>query len=148
MKIAVFRQQKSPKHRTFSVTDLNCSIFMGWEMGFEPTIFGTTIRRFNQLSYTHHILFCLRANPLHGHRAGAPCWIRTSGLLLRRQLLYPAELKAHKFLNGAMLACDIRGNDLRSVHSASFANGCANCTRPPGNGAGDGNRTHVFSLEG
>ena len=28
---------------------------MGWEMGFEPTLFGTTIRRFNQLSYTHHI---------------------------------------------------------------------------------------------
>ena len=54
---------------------------VGWEMGFEPTIFGTTIRRFNQLSYTHHI--------------GASYWIRTSGLLLRRQLLYPAELKAH-----------------------------------------------------
>ena len=30
-------------------------INVGWEMGFEPTIFGTTIRRFNQLSYTHHI---------------------------------------------------------------------------------------------
>ena len=50
-------------------------------MGFEPTIFGTTIRRFNQLSYTHHI--------------GASYWIRTSGLLLRRQLLYPAELMTH-----------------------------------------------------
>ena len=30
-------------------------INVGWEMGFEPTIFGTTIRRFNQLSYTHHV---------------------------------------------------------------------------------------------
>ena len=29
-------------------------VYLGWEMGFEPTIFGTTIRRFNQLSYTHH----------------------------------------------------------------------------------------------
>ena len=26
---------------------------------------------------------------------GAPYWTRTNGLLLRRQLLYPAELKAH-----------------------------------------------------
>ena len=26
----------------------------GWEMGLEPTIFGTTIRRVNQLRYTHH----------------------------------------------------------------------------------------------
>lgn len=65
---------------------------MGWEMGFEPTIFGTTIRRFNQLSYTHH----MRPHPIHKKRTiGAPYWIRTSGLLLRRQLLYPAELKAH-----------------------------------------------------
>ena len=28
---------------------------MGWEMGFEPTTPGTTIRCSNQLSYTHHI---------------------------------------------------------------------------------------------
>ena len=32
-------------------------------MGFEPTIFGTTIRRFNQLSYTHHICVPLRDMP-------------------------------------------------------------------------------------
>ena len=30
---------------------------MGWEMGLEPTIFGTTIRRVNQLRYTHHMKF-------------------------------------------------------------------------------------------
>ena len=72
---------------------------MGRKMGLEPTTFGTTIRRSNRVSYIRH-------------KNGAPCWIRTSGLLLRRQLLYPAELKAHP------------------------------C------GAGDGNRTHVASLEG
>ena len=54
-------------------------------------------------------------------RDGAPCWIRTSGLLLRRQLLYPAELKAHR---------------KRSAAYCCFS------------GAGDGNRTHVTSLEG
>ena len=38
-----------------------------------------------------------------GHQPGfflsyAPYWTRTNGLLLRRQLLYPAELKAHLFV--------------------------------------------------
>ena len=51
---------------------------------------------------------------------GAPYWTRTSGLLLRRQLLYPAELKAQGF---------------KKTRKTEF-------------GAGDGNRTHVTSLEG
>ena len=48
---------------------------------------------------------------------GTPRGIRTPDLLLRRQLLYPAELLAH----------------IRSLAQV---------------GAGDGNRTHVSSLEG
>ena len=59
---------------------------MGWVKGLEPSTPGTTIRCSNQLSYTHHILY---------FKFGTPRGIRTPDLLLRRQLLYPAELLAH-----------------------------------------------------
>ena len=52
---------------------------------------------------------------------GAPKGTRTPGLLLRRQLLYPAELLAH--------ACPYPGREREY-------------------GAGEGNRTHTTSLEG
>ena len=52
--------------------------------------------------------------------SGTPRGIRTPDLLLRRQLLYPAELLAH-------ITFDRTG---------------------AADGAGDGNRTHVSSLEG
>ena len=87
---------------------------MGWVKGLEPSTLGTTIRCSNQLSYTHHILF-------RQQEFGTPGGIRTPGLLLRRQLLYPAELLAH-------------------INSGN--------PTPKMGGAGDGNRTHVFSLEG
>ena len=60
---------------------------MGWVKGLEPSTLGTTIRCSNQLSYTHHIKFAADGN-------GTPGGIRTPGLLLRRQLLYPTELLA------------------------------------------------------
>ena len=64
-------------------------------MGFEPTVFGTTIRRFNQLSYTHHVHINESLRLWSVSNFGAPYWTRTNGLLLRRQLLYPAELMTH-----------------------------------------------------
>ena len=71
-------------------------LFLGWVKGLEPSTPGTTIRCSNQLSYTHHISGITkgspRRRPLWGN--GTPEGIRTPGLLLRRQLLYPAELLA------------------------------------------------------
>ena len=81
---------------------------MGWEMGLEPTIFGTTIRRVNQLHYTHHILLSPSIGSLRQgcgtdpfikydrfERVNEPGGIRTLDLRLRRPLLYPAELQTH-----------------------------------------------------
>ena len=65
---------------------------MGWVMGFEPTNTGTTIRCLRPLGDTHH----MKLN-WHAYKSGTPGGTRTPDLLLRRQLLYPAELLAHIF---------------------------------------------------
>ena len=54
---------------------------MGCPVGLEPTVSRSTIWRVNRLRYGHHI--------------DAPEGTRTPGPLLRRQLLYPPELRAH-----------------------------------------------------
>ena len=88
-----------------------------------------TIWRSNQLSYTHHIHLkgASPGRPSARRENGTPEGTRTPDLLLRRQLLYPAELLAHILV--------------------------PTCHKEPGHaakedGAGDGNRTHATSLEG
>ena len=39
-----------------SLSSLNYGRILGWEIGIEPTTFWTTIRRSNQLSYSHHFV--------------------------------------------------------------------------------------------
>ena len=58
----------------------SADFLVGCPVGLEPTVSRSTIWRVNRLRYGHHI--------------NAPEGTRTPGPLLRRQLLYPAELLA------------------------------------------------------
>ena len=75
------------KARDWDQLPIPCE-FLGWVKGLEPSTPGTTIRCSNQLSYTHQI------HGIQPWKNGTPEGIRTPGLLLRRQLLYPPELLA------------------------------------------------------
>ena len=68
---------------------------VGWVKGLEPSTPGTTIRCSNQLSYTHHIC-CILALAACFRASGTPEGIRTPDPRLRRPLLYPTELLAHR----------------------------------------------------
>ena len=66
---------------------------LGWVMGLEPTTPGTTIRcSAIELHPPHLRTESAESSP---KRIGTPEGTRTPGPLLRRQLLYPAELLAH-----------------------------------------------------
>ena len=99
------------------------AIATGWIKGFEPLASRATIWRANQLRYTHHSNYLQKELLSHMHEihysiANVPEGIRTPDPRLRRPLLYPAELRTH--------TCQ-----------------CLCISK-----AGDGNRTHVSSLEG
>ena len=99
-------------------------------MGLEPMISRTTIWRANQLHHTHHITYRTVFCPTKYHRikfcgSNEPGGIRTLDLRLRRPLLYPAELQTHIIFPFSLVSYE---NSVRK--------------------AGDGNRTHVSSLEG
>ena len=44
------------KKKRKTTADFPLLLSSGWEVGFEPTTHGTTIRYSNQLSYTHHLI--------------------------------------------------------------------------------------------
>ena len=60
---------------------------VGWDIRVELMTSSATNWRPNQLGQSHHII--------RNFISGALWGTRTSGILLRRQLLYPAELTAH-----------------------------------------------------
>ena len=64
-----------------AVAKATADFLVGCPVGLEPTVSRSTIWRVNRLRYGHHI--------------NAPEGTRTPGPLLRRQLLYPPELRAH-----------------------------------------------------
>ncbi len=94
---------------------------------------------------------------------GTPRGIRTPDLLLRRQLLYPAELLAHirasrsapgLYRMKTQRSGFLFGEGGRRSRMCSFARLFSKNARSgteqasSDDGAGDGNRTHVSSLEG
>ena len=75
VRVPLGRKKKS------AVAKATADFLVGCPVGLEPTVSRSTIWRVNRLRYGHHI--------------NAPEGTRTPGPLLRRQLLYPPELRAH-----------------------------------------------------
>ena len=74
-------QLGTPPNKKIRRCKASADFLVGCPVGLEPTVSRSTIWRVNRLRYGHHI--------------DAPEGTRTPGPLLRRQLLYPPELRAH-----------------------------------------------------
>ena len=71
----------TPPNKKIRRCKASADFLVGCPVGLEPTVSRSTIWRVNRLRYGPHI--------------DAPEGARTPGPLLRRQLLYPPELRAH-----------------------------------------------------
>ena len=96
---ATIRGSTTELHPPQPVKQYACSS-MGWMMGIEPTTTGATIRGSTTelhppLTKAHLITSDWKTNT-DTYLIGTPSRTRTRNLRLRRPLLYPVELWAHK----------------------------------------------------
>ena len=92
----------TPPNKKIRRCRASADFLVGCPVGLEPTVSRSTIWRVNRLRYGHHI--------------DAPEGTRTPGPLLRRQLLYPPELRAHVVIPlGSFMAAAVCRHTLREV---------------------------------
>ena len=92
----------TPPNKKIRRCKASADFLVGCPVGLEPTVSRSTIWRVNRLRYGHHI--------------DAPEGTRTPGPLLRRQLLYPPELRAHVVIPlGSFMAAVVCRHTLREV---------------------------------
>ena len=100
--VAVLVPLGIPPNKKIRRCKASADFLVGCPVGLEPTVSRSTIWRVNRLRYGHHI--------------NAPEGTRTPGPLLRRQLLYPPELRAHVVIPlGSFMAAAVCRHTLREV---------------------------------
>ena len=108
----------------------------GWVVGLEPTISGTTIRRANQLHHTHHILSSPSAGPNDrlGYGTDPLTKFDLHTYVYVSTSLGGFEPSTYGLEGRCSIQLSYRLIILKTIYGFKKA--------------GDGNRTHVSSLEG
>ena len=134
---------------------------MGWVMGFEPTNTGTTIRGLRPLGDTHHILFVEKWHARRGSDASAAGggtselseWQRSKKSRKSvSPMIFSGTATGHGHSSWGFLCTTERMARQKGLEPLTY---CleGSCSIQLSywrvwNGAGDGNRTRVSSLEG